>query len=62
MDSACELTKLGLDRVRSGGKRIERPPALTTEMVEQCRRMADESAALRNQGLLIVEMAVGSIG
>ena len=48
VDSASELTKLGQERVRTGGKRIERPPAMTPEQVEQCRRMADEGAGLRH--------------
>ena len=47
VDSASERIKLGLDRVRAGGKRVGRPPALTQEQVEQCRRMADEGAGLR---------------
>ena len=47
VDSASERIKLGLDRARAGGKRVGRPPALTPEQVEQCRRMADEGAGLR---------------
>ena len=47
VDSASERIKLGLDRARAGGKRVGRPPALTQEQVEQCRRMADEGAGLR---------------
>ena len=39
--------KLGLDRARGEGRRIGRPPALSPEQVEQCRRMADEGAGLR---------------
>ena len=31
VDSASERIKLGLDRARSGGKQIGRPPALTLE-------------------------------
>ena len=47
VDSASEWIKLGLDRARAGGKQVGRPPALTEEQVEQCRRMADEGAGLR---------------
>ena len=47
VDSASERVKLGLDRARAGGKRVGRPPALTPEQVEQCRRMADEGSGLR---------------
>ena len=47
VDSASERIKLGLDRARAGGKRVGRPPALTPEQAEQCRRMADEGAGLR---------------
>ena len=47
VDSASERIKLGLDRARAGGKQVGRPPALTPEQVDQCRRMADEGAGLR---------------
>ena len=49
VDSASERIKLGLglDRARAGGKQVGRPPALTPEQIEQCRRMADEDAGLR---------------
>ena len=47
VDSASERIKLGLDRARAGGKKVGRPPALTQEQVNQCRRMADEGAGLR---------------
>ena len=47
VDSASERIKLGLYRARAGGKRVGRPPALTQEQAEQCRRMADEGAGLR---------------
>ena len=45
VDSASERIKLGL--ARAGGKKVGRPPALTQDQVEQCRRMADEGAGLR---------------
>ena len=48
VDSASERIKLGLDRARAGGKQVGRPPALTPEQVEQCRRMADEGSGLRH--------------
>ncbi len=47
VDSASERIELGLDRARAGGKQVGRPPALTTDQVEQCRRMAEEGAGLR---------------
>ena len=47
VDSASERIKLGLDRARAGGKQVGRPPALTQNQVEQCRRMAEEGAGLR---------------
>ena len=47
VDSASERIRLGLDRARANGKRVGRPPALTHEQVEQCRRMAGEGAGLR---------------
>ena len=48
VDSASERTKLGLERARGNGKKVGRPPALTLEQVEQCRRMADEGSGLRH--------------
>ena len=47
VDSASERIKLGLDRALAGGKQVGRPPALTQDQVEQCRRMADEGAGRR---------------
>ena len=47
VDSASERIKLGLDRARAGGKKVGRPPALTQEQIELCRRMAEEGAGLR---------------
>ena len=47
VDSASERIKLGLERARTSGKRVGRPPALTVEQMEQCRRMAEEGASLR---------------
>ena len=47
VDSASERIKLGLDRARAGGMKVGRPPALSPEQAEQCRRMADEGAGLR---------------
>ena len=46
-NSASERIKLGLARARAGGKQMGRPPALTPDKIEQCRRMADEGAGLR---------------
>ena len=48
VDSASERIKMGLDRARGNGKKVGRPPALTPEQVEQCRRMADEGSGLRH--------------
>ena len=47
VDSASERIKLGLERARGNGEKVGRPPALTPDQVEQCRRMADEGAGLR---------------
>ena len=46
VDAASERIKLGLDRARAGGRQVGRPPALTQDQVDQCRRMADEGAGL----------------
>ncbi len=48
VDSASERIRLGLDRARASGKRVGRPPALSHERVEQCRRMTGEGAGLRH--------------
>ena len=47
VESASERIRMGLDLARASGKRIGRPPALSPEQVEQCRRMAEEGAGLR---------------
>ncbi len=47
VDSASERVKLGLERARVEGKRLGRPPALSGEQMERCRRMAAEGAGLR---------------
>ena len=47
VDSASERIKLGLDRARAEGKRVGRPLALSSDQTEQCRRMAQEGAGLR---------------
>ena len=45
VESASERIRMGLDRARASGKRIGRPPALSPEQVDQCRRMVDEGGA-----------------
>ena len=47
VESASERIRMGLDRARDAGRRIGRPPALSPEQVEQCRRMAEEGASQR---------------
>ena len=47
VDSASERIKLGLERARAEGRRVGRPPALSSEQLEQCRRMDGEGAGLR---------------
>ena len=53
MDLPSERIKLGLDTARAGGKRAGRPPVLTQEEVEKCRRMADEGVGLRQIALVM---------
>ena len=48
VDSTSECIKLGLDQARAGGKRLGRPPTLTPEQVEQCRKMMQEGAGMRH--------------
>ena len=47
VDSASERIKLGLARARGRGKKVGRPPALTPDQIEQCRRVDEEGAGLR---------------
>jgi DNA invertase Pin-like site-specific DNA recombinase len=47
-ESTSERIRMGLDRARATGKRIGRPPALTPEQVEECRRMAEGGASVRH--------------
>ena len=47
VDSTSERIKLGLARARGSGKKAGLPPALTPDQIEQCRRMVEEGAGLR---------------
>ena len=48
VDATSERIRDGQARARGEGRRIGRPPALTPEQVEQCRRMSDDGAGLRH--------------
>ena len=48
VDATSERIRDGQARARGEGRRIGRPPALTPEQVEQCRRMSGEGAGLRH--------------
>ena len=48
VDAASERIREGQARARGEGRHIGRPPALSPEQVEQCRRMAREGAGLRH--------------
>ena len=48
VDATSERIRDGQARARGEGRRIGRPPALTPEQVEQCRRMSQEGAGLRH--------------
>ncbi len=39
IDTTSERVRTGLDRAKAEGKRLGRPPALTPEQVQECRRM-----------------------
>ena len=47
VESTSERIRMGLERARASGTRIGRPPVLTPEQVEQCRRMAQEGTGIR---------------
>ena len=47
VESASERIRMGLERAPDAGRRIGRPPALSPDQVEQCRRMAEERASQR---------------
>ncbi len=47
VESASARIRMGLEGARAGGKSIGRPPSLSAEQVEQCRRMAEEGASKR---------------
>ena len=48
VDATSERIRDGQARARGEGRRIGRPPTLSPEQVEQCRRMAQEGAGLRH--------------
>ena len=47
VDTTSERIRDGQARARGEGRHIGRPPALSTEQTEQCRRMSQEGAGLR---------------
>ena len=47
VDATSERIRDGQARARGEGRRIGRPPSLSTEQMEQCRRMTQEGAGLR---------------
>ena len=48
VDATSERIRDGQARARGEGRRIGRPPALSPEQTEQCRRMSDEGAGIRH--------------
>ena len=48
VDATSERIRDGQARARGEGRRIGRPPALSPEQVEQCRRMSGEGAGIRH--------------
>ena len=59
VDSPSERIRLGLDRARANGKRVGRPPALSQEQAERCRRMSGEGADLRRISRMMGSIPVG---
>ena len=47
VDATSERVKAGLDRAKAAGKRLGRPPTLTPEQVQECRRMYAETPSIR---------------
>ena len=66
-DATSERVKAGLDRAKAEGKRLGRPPALTPEQVQECRRMYAETSSIRRVARILgvsqgtVKRAVESI-
>ena len=50
VESTSERIKAGLDRARAEGRKPGRPPALTTEPAEECRRMYACQGRRRGRG------------
>ncbi len=47
MESTSELIKAGLERAKAENRGHWRPPALTPEQVQECRRMYAETSSIR---------------
>ena len=47
VDATSERVRAGLDRAKAEGKRLGRPPALTPEQVQECRRMYAGTPSIR---------------
>ena len=48
VDATSERIRDGQARARGEGRRIGRPPALSPEQMQQCRRMSDKGVGLRH--------------
>ena len=53
VDATSERVKVGLDRAKSEGKRLGRPPALTPEQVQECWRMYTETSSIRRMARIL---------
>ena len=47
VESISERVKAGLERARAKGRKPRRPPALTPEQVQECRRMYADTLSIR---------------
>ena len=47
VESTSERIKAGLERAKAEGRKTGRPPALTPEQVQECRRMYDGTPSIR---------------
>ena len=47
VESTSERIKAGLERAKAEGRKTGRPPALTPEQVQECRRMYADTSSIR---------------
>ena len=60
VESTSERIKAGLERAKAEGRKTGRPPALTPEQVQECRRMYADTPSIR-RAARIMKVSQGTV-